>query len=310
MTKFMMNALLLTLAASGAVYGENLFPLSAGNSWVYRDAATGDTFEVRVSVPIITNDQTYHYLKGFGPEKLMTRVNEFGSLVYWDEDLGIEKIITSFETGGSIGEFEGYGRQCATWGRTLEERRTSSGSAGRWKVVQVDFQPYRCADAGELSEQYAENIGMVQRVVNTLAGPRTYDLVYARIGNQVIEAGERGRFNVAVLPGPDSASWDVMLRVDPTSSAGIPVRFPSGQEFDVRLRDQDGNILWIWSADKLFIQAEHVRQNIAGWSAAVRIPHPVRTPEEIHYYTIEAWLTTAPGEAQFAAAASVTLLPQ
>jgi hypothetical protein len=142
-----------------------------------------------------------------------------------------------------------------------------------------------------------------------LSGPRTYDLVYARIGSQVIEAGERGRFSVTVLPSQDSISWDVTLRVDPSSSVGIPVRFPTGQEFDLRLRDQEGTILWVWSADKLFIQAEHVRQNIAGWSAAVRIPHPPRTPEEIHYYTVEAWLTTAPGETQFAAAANVTLLP-
>jgi hypothetical protein len=156
MTKFLINALLLTLAAATSVYGGNLFPLSSGNSWMYRDAATGHTFEVRASLPVIVNGQTYHYLTGFGPEKLMARVNEFGNLVYWDENLGMELIITSFETGW-IGEFESYGRQCATWGRTLLEHRPSSGPAGSWNVVQIDYLPYRCADAGELSEQYAEN---------------------------------------------------------------------------------------------------------------------------------------------------------
>jgi hypothetical protein len=308
MTKILMTALLFMAMTATAGYASNLFPLSSGNSWIYRDATTGHTFEVRVSLPIVTNDHTYHSLTGFGPVRLMARINEFGNLVYWDEDLGMELIITSFETG-AVGDFEAYGRQCATWGRTLQERRTSSGPAGSWTVVQVDYQPYRCADAGDLSEQYAENIGMVQRVVNTIAGPRTYDLVYARVGSQVIEAGERGRFNVGVLPGPDSNSWDVTLRVDPTSAAGIHVRFPTSQEYDLRLRDQQGTILWTWSADKFFLQAEHVRQNIAGWTATVRVPHPFRTPEEIHYYTLEGWLTTAPGEMQFAAAASISLLP-
>lgn len=47
------------------------------------------------------------------------------------------------------------------------------------------------------SERFAENIGMLRRVVNTIAGPTTFDLVCARVGSQIIEARDRGVFSVS-----------------------------------------------------------------------------------------------------------------
>ena len=41
-----------------SAFAANLFPLADGNSWTYRDAATGDAFRVRVGTPSIISDKT------------------------------------------------------------------------------------------------------------------------------------------------------------------------------------------------------------------------------------------------------------
>lgn len=294
------------LLAAGSMQAADFFPLTPGNTWTYRDTGTGSTFEVRVSTPIVVNQRMYHSVRGFGPSQLMLRFNDFGNLVMWDEELELEKIVTSFETG-NIGQFEAYGRQCPETGRTQKDRVQHEGPAGRWSAVEIQYQPYGCADAGELSEQYVENVGMVRRVANTFAGPRIFDLVHARIGNQTIAAGEVGRFTVSAVPGRDGASWDATLRVDPYTTLGVKVRFPSSQEYDLRLRADDGTVLWTWSADKLFLQAEHTVANIGGWTASVNVPHPPAIPEGNKTYLLEAWLTTAEGEPKFAAATRLVL---
>jgi len=223
-----------------------------------------------------------------------------------DENQDKELLVTSFETGSLIGQFEAYGRQCPASGKARENKVVHQGPAGYWNATEVEFKPYACADAGEISEQYVENIGMVRRVVSTIAGPRTYDLVHARIGNQVITAGEAGLFSVTALPGADSASWQVTLRAEPQSNGGPIVTFPSSQEYDLRLRNADGTIVWSWSADKIFAQVVHER-SISGLTATVTVPHPPAVPEGARAYTLEAWLTTAPNGPQFAAATLLTL---
>jgi hypothetical protein len=268
---------------------------------------TGSSFEVRVGLPVFVNQRVFHSVTGFGPKQLLLRQNEYGNLAMWDEEREQEVLVTSFETG-NFGNFEAYGRQCPATGKALSDRKLHDGPAGRWSVLEVQFQPYGCADAGEVLEQYAENVGMVRRVANTFAGPRTFDLVYARVGRHFITAGETGRFSVAALPGFDRASWEVALRVDPFWGSGVKVRFPTGQEYDIRLRDAAGAILWTWSADKAFPFAEHTITNIGGWKAVVNVPHPPAIPEGPQSYVLEAWLTTADGEPRFAAATSLDLV--
>jgi hypothetical protein len=296
--------LALTLTFAGSLSAADFFPLANGNSWTYRDASTGSTFEVRAHEPALVNGRVYHFLSGFTPETLLARVNENNNLVALDEAHEVETVLAGFQ--GSPVAYSTNRRECPAFANTKEKRGEHQGPAGHWSVVEVEYQPYACADAGDLLEQFAENIGMVRRVVSTIAGPRTFDLVRARVGNQSITAGETGRFTVSALPGTDRGSWQVTLRVDPFSGSGIRLRFPSSQEYDLRLRDTNGNVLWTWSANKLFAPAEHV-VSIGGWSAEETVPHPPAVPEGPQSYVLEAWLTPAQGEPQFAAATSLDL---
>jgi hypothetical protein len=306
MTNLLLRAIGAATLAAGvaAAASPDFLPLASGNTWTYRDAASGQTFDVRVGTPLITNDRVYHPLRGFTTKQLFVRVNEFGNLAYWDEEREQELLLTSFETSPSIGSFGAYGRQCPASGRAMRDRIDYAGPAGRWSTQEVQFTPYACADAGELSEQYVENIGMVRRVVQTFAGPQVFDLVYAHLGQQVITAGEASGFSVTAIPSAAGGSWDATLRLDLNSS--ISVNFPSSQEYDLRLRDSQGKILWTWSADKIFAQTTHT-VNLSRWKAAVVVPNPPSIPEGGQAYVLEAWLTTAPGEAQFAGATTLVL---
>ena len=120
----------------------------------------------------------------------------------------------------------------------------------------------------------------------------------------MIAAGNTGSFGVTVSPGHDSGTWDATLRVDIRSGSPLTLSFPSGQEYDLRLRDSDGRILWSWSADKVFPQVVHQR-DVNGFSATVVVPFPPSIPEEPHVYTLEAFLTSAPGGPQFSAATTL-----
>ena len=172
-------------------------------------------------------------------------------------------------------------------------------------MLDIEYRPLGCADAGRQLEQFADNIGMLRRVSTTIAGSATFDLVYARIGTQVIEGGERGRFGLSAVADAAKQVWHVTLRTDFGNSGGVQLRFPSSQEYDLSLRNANGVIVWTWSADKLFAQVAHDRTFNSNWSATVDVPMP-RGSFSGAGFTIEAWLTSA--EPKFATAVPVYLI--
>jgi hypothetical protein len=293
----------LTLGAS--LYAANYMPLAPGNKWTYQNSATGGSFTVEVgNTEVLLNDHVYNTLTGFTPAKLLVRINEFGNLVYWDSDLNQDLLLTSFEIAGGA-RFFARQRICPEEdGQVQDKPGVHDGPAGPWSALEITYITFNCADVGDVLEQYVDNIGMVRRVEQSFAGPRTYDLVYARVGSQVITAGNSGSFSVTVTPGHDSGTWDATLRVDLRGGSPLTLTFPSGQEYDLRLRDSDGTTLWTWSADKVFPQVVHQR-DVSRYSATVTVPFPPSIPEGVHVYTLEAWLTSEKDGPQFAAAATI-----
>ena len=288
------------------IYAADLLPLAPGNAWTYRDAVTGESFNVQVGTQVLINDRLYHTLRGYVKELLLVRVNEYGNIVYWDEEKAQDVLLISFEAVPRAW-WEAPKRECPQEGQTSGARRSHEGPAGRWDALDIQFRTSGCADIGDESEQFVENVGMVRRVVTSFAGPRTFDLVYARIGTQVISAGNVGSFKVTALDSRSPGFWTVTLRIELPAGTAIKVNFPSSQEYDARLRDSDGRILWSWSADKLFLQAQHARVIQGGVLAVLEVPQPPAVPEGQHAYTIEAWVTTGRNEPAFAAVTGVTV---
>jgi hypothetical protein len=101
------------------------------------------------------------------------------------------------------------------------------------------------ADFGVESEQYAGNIGMVRRVNNTIGGPATYDLVFARVGTLVIEAMPHVSLSLS-LGDTSPAEVNMVLRVQTNSPITQTIRLPTGQELDAVVRDEHGRVVWKW----------------------------------------------------------------
>jgi hypothetical protein len=172
-------------------------------------------------------------------------------------------------------------------------------------VLEIRYRILNCADMGVDSEQYAENIGMVRRVMQSFIGPQRYDLVAARVGSLTLDAAQHSSFTVSATV-PKTGDVSAVLTLE-TNGADLKLELPSGQMFDVAVRDEAGNQLWKWSLGKFFTLA--LRQIVISgqWSATVDIPREIFSAHGPGNYAINAWLTTTNAAPQFASTLVVAI---
>lgn len=295
---------------SCALFGADFFPLQEGNTWTYREAATGQTFNVRVGEPVTLAGHVYYDLAGYTDTDLQVRIEEtFGALVYWDGNRNQEVLLTSFE------QFEG-GHWLAPFrpcdlqdGQGQLKLGNHDGPAGPIAgVLEIQYRAIGCGDVGSLEEQYAEHLGMLRRVVSTIAGPRIFDLVAARVGNITIDAVPSASFGVSLGPTAGAGPVLATFRLRVNSRLPLTLSFSSGQEYDFALKDGAGTTLWKWSASQTFLQATHQRIVADEWSGTVEIPWPTTSAGVLQpgNYTVEA-VVTNDNPVPFAATVPVTI---
>lgn len=295
---------------SCALFGADFFPLQEGNTWTYRELATGQTFSVRVGQPVAIAGHQYYGLIGYTDTDLLVRIEEtYGTLVFWDGLRNQEILLTSFE------QFEGGHwlapfRPCPEQdGQGQLKLGNHDGPAGPIVgVLEIQYRAIGCADVGALQEQYAEHLGMLRRVVSTIAGPRTFDLTAARVGSITIDAAPQASFSVSLAPATGAGPVLATCRLHVNSKLPLTLSFSSDQEYDFVLKDSAGATLWRWSASQTFLQALHQRIVADEWSATVEIPWPTTSGGVLQPgdYTVEAVVTNA-NSLPFAATVPVTI---
>jgi hypothetical protein len=307
------TAIIAVAVNSCVLLGADFFPLRDGNTWTYREAETGQTFSVRVGQPVTIAGNVYYKLTGYTDSDLLVRVESVnGALVYWNEARNQENILTLFE------QFEGgYWfapfRACPEQeGQTQLKRGSHDGPAGPVSdVLEIRYRAVGCADVGPVQEQYAEHVGMLRRTQTSIAGPRTFDLISARVGSLTVDAAPTGKFSVSV--GPMIAGSPVLatFRLQVNASAPLTLSFPSSQQYDFALNDSAGNTLWTWSASRTFLQLLHQRTVKDEWSATVEIPISELPGGALQPgdYTVQASLPTT-ASTPFAATVPVSVAPR
>lgn len=287
-----MRALSIYFALFGLPAGAGtLFPLQDGNEWRYRNAASGETIVVRVTTPYHIDGRVYHSLQGYADERLYVREDANGNLLSVDLETGRERVLVSFEPSDRSW-WEAPHRPCEQEGQTQTGRVNHDGPAAPLApVVDIRYRSFGCADQGVEREQFAENIGMVRRVESTIAGPRTYDLVFARVGKGTIRADQHGQFTATVhdRAGQDRLQVRLELNLDPGGE--VRLTFPTSQQYELVLRDKEDRELWRWSADRFFTQAATERMVFRRWIIDVEIPKPADAGDG--EFVLQAWLTTA-----------------
>jgi hypothetical protein len=192
---------------------------------------------------------------------------------------------------------------------TLERGTAHDGKAGPIPdVLEVFYRVIGCADTGIGSEQYAANTGMVRRATNSIAGPVTFDLESASVGNIRIDAAQHASFTAGVLQ-TEQQGIQVLLRLETNSPLDLKLRYPTGQEFDVAVRDDAGRVVWKWSDGQFFTAAQHETTITGKWSRAVPIPSELLASlrRQARIYAIQGWLTTAGPTPSFAATVPLPL---
>jgi hypothetical protein len=286
-----MRTLFSFLLGAALLCGAELFPVQPGNEWTYRSEPGGGTATIRVgTTPLATADgRLFHRLIGYAAQPLWVRTHSDGNLYYYDEESGRDRVLTDFAN-----EFAAEFRNC-----------TAAGKPERGGVIVYSSS---CADAGLEREVFEANIGLVERVEHTIAGPRTMKLVAAKVGRWTLGGQDGSLFQVQVAR-KDAATLAVTMRLN-AGPAPFPVTFPSSQSFDVVLRDPDGEVVWRWSQGLAFLpvaRTEEVTEAGLRYGAEIPLALQLPRPWKDGIYTVEAWLTAGASEREFAGSARIKL---
>jgi len=286
-------------AAIGVGQPADYLPLQVGNQWVYRSEGRGQPLVIEVLKSGDFDGNTYYLTRKFLNGDAWLRNRDGGTLVSYDPDTRQESALAIF------GADEGAAYptsidSCNFVARVASKNATALLPIGQFdNAFNIDYSPPKCADAGLVSESYLPSVGLVQRTRETIAGPRTYALSYARIAGILVMSAPEVTFSVTL----DSA---VYTRSAPQPMARLTLRvvqpnplsltFPTSQEFDVVVRNAAGAVVYRWSDGQAFAQSFHtlsVGPGEKNYAVQFQLMDAQGNPFPEGNYTLEASLTTA-----------------
>ncbi len=300
-TKTFTVSLWLALAGAALAQHPNYFPLEVGNQWIYAPGgrAAGAAQTVETTRAVEAGGKWYAEYRGLEGTQML-RMDESGALYAWDPQSRTEARIGSFLDDSAV--FEPRPNPCGQTGRIASRNAKYSGPLGEsTQALEIRYSPGSCRDAGLESELYLPYIGLVRRTTTTIAGPRVYDLIYARIGGVTVVSAPEVSFSLSLknnrLGPTDTLIAQLTLRN--TQPEPLKLSFSSGQMFDLAIKNEKGERVYAWSADKAFIMV-FIDLEVAGEkNFIVEAPLPRLSPGR---YTVEAWLTNT-GTRDFTASA-------
>ena len=295
-------ALLLVTAASAWAQEPEYWPLTPGNQWIYR-ASPGEPLTVSVERYETAGGRIYSVLTGLGGATLIRQ--DGARLLAYDGATRTEKVYLDF--GAAIDRPQpSAAHPCNATAAIASRSASAKLPLGDFEgLTQVRYGGNMCADAGLTEDLFLPYVGLMRRTETSFTGPRSYDLVYARINGYIMVSTPETGFAVHVARlanAADARGWQVRMTLRHTSQEPLRLDFSSGQTFDVSVVDEKDVPVYRWSADKSFIAALQSIE-VTGernWSALIPA---IRAPGR---YTVEAWLTTSGGQ-PFKASASIVV---
>jgi hypothetical protein len=308
------------MATAVAQTTPNYFPLQEGNQWVYKQKqGIGEPFTVRVTGRVTELGRSYFKLEGFPQGDLLLRNGSDGVTYFYDPNEKVEKVwLRSQAPAGST--YSSGMDPCSPNARVETREGRYSGPLGEYgDALVIRYPPATCNDAGLTEEIFLQFVGLVSRTELTIAGPRTFELVYASIGGTSVGVDglsfqltlDKSKYFHNLLPviDPDNAIPKLLARLTLRHNGPDPIvlTFSSSQTYDLAIKNERGETVYFWSADKLFLQAireEVIPPGERSW--VIEAPLGTSRPLPAGKYTAEAWLTTTPTR-QFVASVGFTI---
>lgn len=273
------------------------FPLQTGNTWLYRLKATrigaGDPYRsISIGNRESIGGREYYDVTWFGRQVLLREDAATGAVVVLDRASGSEQPWLSPRTADGAA-FPTNIDPCAQTGTVVSRAGNVSTPAGQFEnAAQVTYRG-PCADAGVTRQFFVPDIGLVLHEETSFTGPRDYELTYYRAGGRSESAPEVG-FTVAL----DAARYSpgsvlgARLTLRSTTSQPLALEFPSGQTYDLKVANQKGEVVYLWSAGRAFTLIYRTETFGPGEKTyGVAAPLDNLPPGR---YQVEAWLTTSP----------------
>jgi hypothetical protein len=281
------------------------FPLQVGNSWVFRllqDRTDAENAFKSISVeglePI--NGREYFTVRYFN-KTVALRANPDGSIVAFNRMSGQEEPWLS--PGLPVGStFESRIDQCTQSGRIDSRDYIVTTPVGRFaNAVGITFQG-QCTDAGFLEQAYAAGVGPVLHRETSFAGPRLYLLTDFRASSTKLSEQELSfKLSLDVPRYTPGSNMGVRLTLRSNDLQPLMLVFPSGQSYELKIVNETGAAVYVWSAGRQFPMIHREErfgpgERTYGFAA----PLPVLPPGR---YKAEGYLTTSPvmylGEVSF-----------
>ena len=297
---------LLFAAAVLCTAATDYFPLQVGNSWAYR------VTQGRMSRPGTINVEARETIDGRGyfrvnffEEIVYLRQVESGSIMVYDRETKQEGVWLPLGAaqGQTVQTEMDRCSRTATIQSTAAPVKTVLGEFNN--ALQIRYTP-SCADAGITQQYFLPYVGMVSHETSSIAGPVRHELVYSRTGATNLDA----RSN-AFTVGTDAPVYkvgqtaDALVRLTLRVTEPMTLTFPSGQDGDLRITNEKGESVYVWSADKLFPMIYRELRFEPGERTWL-MEAPISTLP-VGRYHVEAWLSTQPK--QYSGVVSFQIVP-
>lgn len=292
--------LLLALSVTAAAYQPDYFPLQPGNQWIYVQdgVSAGEPITIVVDSFEVFDQKAYALVTGFPSGDAWLHLGDDGVLMAWDQATQSESPWVAF--GAPEGEpFRSAITPCNDSGLVTSRAASIEGPVGEFHHALEVVYTSTCADAGIVTDFFLPHVGLLHRVETTIAGPRTWDLVYARLGGVTFVSEPSVSFSLALhwsdftYSGGSGIEQVYLLRARLTLRnhfvEPLTLTFPSSQRFDLTVTDESGRLVYRWSDGKGFAEVlsretlSHGEKNYV-----IGIPAFLGTGR----YKVEAWLTT------------------
>jgi hypothetical protein len=298
------------VAVAWTASGQNYLPLDVGNQWVYRSGTQTAVAEV-VSASSY-GGVTYSQVRGLPgmAGAAWLRADESGRLWAWDG--ANAQAVLWLDLAAAAGTTSDTTVNPCTTKSQIETRAGDFlGAVGQFNTaVIVSYHGGACADAGLESDSWLDWVGLLRRSETTIAGPRSWELVYARLGASTLITAQELSFTLSLdksvytanMMPPISRSLIVpvmlaRLTLRNTSDDALDLVFASGQEFELLIRNEKGDEVYRWSDGQMFIQIVRTVKLDKGernWAVPVRLRvKGSEDPLPAGRYTAEAWVTAS-----------------
>lgn len=161
------------LIGSGMLHAQNYFPLAVGNRWEYVDEARNGRVIVEVTGVDEFDRKKWFEVRWLDGTERLLQVDAQGQLLELDRRRGEEVVWANFLS--PLGKtYQTRNDLCA------EGAYVTARDANRVEIAYNN----RCLDGGLQSEIYIASVGLRERIQITIAGPKIYTLVSARIAGR------------------------------------------------------------------------------------------------------------------------------